>query len=103
MVALRRHVKIQVTEELIQQVAKNARLTLTKEEVRRFVPQFKEILHHFSKISKVPTENVPLALQPIQMRNRLRNDLVKPSLSVEDALFNTKHKKENYFKGPKIV
>ena len=96
-------IQIEVTKELILHVAKQARVTLTDEEVKRFVPQFKEILDSFSKLGTVDTSGVEYTIQPIPLSNALRKDVLEPCLSVEDALFNAQHKKENYFKGPKVI
>ncbi|HIG95930.1 TPA: Asp-tRNA(Asn)/Glu-tRNA(Gln) amidotransferase subunit GatC [Candidatus Woesearchaeota archaeon] len=95
--------KIIVDEQLITTVARNARLALTPAETKRFVVQFKEILDAFSKVSKVPTNDVALMIHPVPLKNVMRQDIVKPSFPVETALANTQHKKDNYFKGPRIV
>ncbi|MFQ5474271.1 MAG: aspartyl/glutamyl-tRNA amidotransferase subunit C [Candidatus Nanoarchaeia archaeon] len=39
-----------VDEALIEKVASNARLNLTDEEKKRYVPQFKEILESFCNL-----------------------------------------------------
>lgn len=95
--------KLVVDEQLITAVARNARLSLTPEETKRFVVQFKEILDAFSKVSKVPTDDVALMIHPVPLRNVTRQDIVQPSFSVETALANTQHKKDSYFKGPRVV
>ncbi len=94
---------MKIDKELILNVAKNARLNLTEEEIEEFLPQFKEILNTFSKIDKVKTKDVKASFQPIELKNVYREDEIKKCLSQEDALKNIIHKKDGYFKGPKII
>ena len=94
---------MEFTEDLIRKVAKNARLELTDEEIKEFLPQLKEVLNSFSELEALDTEGVEPSYQPIKIKNRLREDIPKESRSQKDILKNTKHKKEGYFKGPKII
>ena len=94
---------MEVNKELIKKVALNARLNLTEKEIETFIPEIKEILEHFSKLSKLNTDNVKPSFHPIELKNVMREDIAKKSLSQEEALSNTRHKKDNYFKGPKAL
>lgn len=94
---------LKVDRELILKVAENARLELSKDEVEQFVKEFREILEAFSKVDEVDTKGIQPSMQPVELKNRLRDDKSEPSLSQEDALKNTEHKKDGYFKGPKVV
>ena len=92
-----------IDKALILNVAKNARLHLTEQELEEFVPQFKEILETFSQLNEVTTDNTPLSIHPVEIRNVTREDTPKPCTSQEDILANTKHKKDGYFLGPKAL
>jgi len=94
---------MQVDEKLIKHVAAVARLNLTDEEVKKFLPQLKEILNAFSKIDEVDTKGVRPSFQPVDLKNQLREDVEKECLSQEEALANSEHKKDGYFKGPRAV
>jgi len=94
---------MKVDKELIENVADIARLKLNEEEKNKFVKDFKEILEAFSTINKVDTKDVKISFQPVELQNMVREDEVKASLSQEEALANTKHKKDSYFKGPRAV
>lgn len=93
---------MEIDDALIQDVAKVARLSLTKEEIQTFKPQLKEILDFFSKIADAKVDEDPSFL-PVDLKNVLREDNPAACLSQEDALKNTTHKKDGYFKGPKAV
>ncbi len=94
---------MKINKELILQVAKNARLELTEPEIKEFEKDFKDILDAFSKISEVDTKNIKESFHPIEIKNHLRKDEIKESLSQEDALKNSKHRTDIYFKGPKAI
>jgi aspartyl-tRNA(Asn)/glutamyl-tRNA(Gln) amidotransferase subunit C len=94
---------MKVDKELIQHVAEVARLNLTDEEIEKFVKDFKEILDTFSTIDKCDTKGARPSFQPVELKNQLREDLVEDSLEQKDALKNTEHKKDGYFKGPRAV
>ncbi len=92
-----------VDKKLLERVAKNCRLNLSDVEVKEFLPQLQEILKAFSKLDELDVSHSEPAFQPIPLQNVLRKDAVEKCLSVEEALSNTKHKKDSYFKGPKAV
>jgi aspartyl-tRNA(Asn)/glutamyl-tRNA(Gln) amidotransferase subunit C len=94
---------MEINDDVVKNVAKVARLNLTKEELDEFTPQLQEVLDAFSSIDAVDTTNTKMSIQPVVLKNSLRDDTPKPSLSVDDALENTYHKKDNYFKGPKAI
>ena len=95
--------KVEINKELIEHVAKVARLKLTEKEKEQFSKELKEVIEAFSKIDKVDTKGIDASLQPIELKNALREDKEEKCLSQESALANTKHKKDGYFKGPKVI
>ena len=95
--------KVKVDKELLLKVAKNARLNLSEAEVKKFLPQLQEILQAFSKIDELKVEKAKPSFQPLELKNIWREDQIQKNFSQEEALSLTKHKKEGYFKGPKVV
>ncbi len=91
---------MEVTPELIRKVASVARLNLTYEEVEEFTPQLKEVLESFSSIDNIDTEGLDPSYQPVHLRNMLREDEKKDSLTQEQALRNARSK-DGYIIGPK--
>lgn len=94
---------MEVNKELIIKVAKNAKLNLSQEEIKEFIPQFNEILNAFSKLDKVNTNNVKPSFHPIEIKNSTREDKEKECVTQEEILKNAKHKKDSYFLGPKAL
>jgi|TARA_B100001971_G_C17990463_1_gene432039 aspartyl-tRNA(Asn)/glutamyl-tRNA(Gln) amidotransferase subunit C len=95
--------KIKINKELIEHVAEVARLKLSEKEIKKFLPQLKEVLEAFSKLDKANTANVESSFQPVELKDSLRDDKVGECLSQEKALSLTEHKKDGYFKGPRAV
>ena len=94
---------MKIDKQLIERVAKNARLKLTESEIKEFSPQLKEILEYFSEIEKAPTNSLQPTFHPIEIKNVTREDMPKKCLTQQEALQNTKHKQDGYFKGPKTI
>lgn len=94
---------MKVDKELIKHVADLARLKLTEKETEEFVPQMKELLNHFSQLDQIDTDKIEPSFHPIELKNIVREDKKEECLTADQALSNTEHKKENYFKGPRAV
>ncbi|MBW2988732.1 Asp-tRNA(Asn)/Glu-tRNA(Gln) amidotransferase subunit GatC [Candidatus Woesearchaeota archaeon] len=94
---------MKVDKELITHIADLARIKLTDSEIEKFIPQLKEILGSFSKLDEVDTGNTPPSFHPVDLKDIMREDKIAPSISQEEALSNSKEKKDGYFKGPMAV
>ena len=94
---------MEVDRKLLEHVAELARLKLTEEEIKKFLPQLRETLEFFSKLNEVDTEHVKPSFHPVELRNAMREDKEKECLSQDEALSLTEHKKDGYFKGPRVI
>ncbi len=93
-----------IDEQTVKKVAEVARLNLTEREVKEYAQDLTNILEAFKELEKVKTDGVEPTFQPIEVKDVLREDVVEPSLSQEEALSNIKKNKEGgHFKGPKVV
>lgn len=92
-----------ITSELAQNIAKNARLSLTKEEIETYTKDMQAVLDAFEEIAKANTDGIEPSFHPIKLENHMRDDTPKFCLSNEEALSQTKHKHEGYFTGPKTL
>lgn len=91
----------EINEETVKKVARIARLDISEEEVKKFVPQLKEILYAFSKLNEVETSDVKPSYHPIEIKNVVREDV--PKKWKWNPLSNAKNKEDGYFKGPRAV
>ncbi len=87
----------------VDHVAWLARLELTEEERERFGKQLRQILEHAAAVSSVDTSEVPPTSHPLPLAGVLREDLVTPSLSQEEALSNAPLAEGGYFAIPRII
>ena len=94
---------MEVDRKLLEHVADVARLKLSEQEIKKFLPELREALEFFSKLKEINTDNVKPSFQPVELRNAMREDEEGKCLSQDDALSLTEHKKDGYFKGPKAV
>lgn len=76
-----------LTREEVLNVAKLARLEFKEEEIKKFQEDLNDILNYINVLSEVNTENVE-PLVHITEEMRVRDDKVRTSLTVEEALKN---------------
>jgi len=91
------------SKKTIEKVARLALLDLSEEDKEMFSKQLGDILSHFKKLNDLDTSNIEPTTHAIDLKNVYREDVATPSLSTEDALKNTEHKKDGYFKAPRIL
>ena len=72
-----------IDRELIIKVAKNSRLNLSEHEVSQFTDDFKDILNAFSTLNELETTDVKPSFHPVEIKNRLRDDIPKASVPVD--------------------
>lgn len=94
---------IRISEKEVEHIAWLARIQLSEEEKKLFTEQFNTILEYFKIIDAVKTDDVSPTFNVVDLANILREDVVKPSLSKDEALKNAPKKEKGYFKAPKII
>ncbi len=82
----------------ISHVAKLANLPLTDEEKKKFAAQLEETITYVESLEKVDTANIEPTSQVTGLENVIREDIVKPSLSQDEALSNAKQTHNGFFK-----
>ena len=81
----------------VKHIAKLSKLSLTKEEEKKFEPQMETILESADVLQEVDTSNV----QPMKGRikfDELREDIPKKSLSQDEVIKNAPHSENGYIK-----
>ncbi len=77
-----------LTDDEVTRIAELARLALTDRERELFARQLADILGYVDQISRVDTAGVAPTSHVQFEKSVLREDLVRPSLSREEALAN---------------
>lgn len=87
----------------VQHVALLARLGLEDAELARLEGQLNHILDQYAVLAELPTDDIPPTAQTIEVENILREDVVKPGLSVEEALAGAPERSGDLFVVPAIM
>lgn len=87
-----------LTNEQVEHVAMLARLGLNDEERERMREQLSSILEHIDQLRTVDTSNVPPTAQVIPLGPMLREDVVQPSLTVDQVLANAPRTEGGFIK-----
>ena len=87
-----------LTPQEVLHIARLARIALSEADVERFTAQLSGILDHFETLSRVDTEGVEPTAHPFPLANVMRDDLVAPSLSQDEALANAPRAEDGYFR-----
>jgi aspartyl-tRNA(Asn)/glutamyl-tRNA(Gln) amidotransferase subunit C len=91
-----------VDEKLVKEIAFLARLDLTEEETKTFVPQFQDILKYFSILNELDTENVPPAYLSSASKSVAREDKIEESVPTGEFLANAPEAKDDYVVIPRV-
>jgi aspartyl-tRNA(Asn)/glutamyl-tRNA(Gln) amidotransferase subunit C len=87
-----------LTNEQVEHVAMLARLGLSDDERERLREQLSTILGHIDQLRAVDTSDVPPTAQVIPLAPVLRDDVVQPSLPVEQVLANAPRTEGGFIK-----
>jgi len=87
-----------LTKDEVLHIAKLANLTLSEEEVKVFGGQLSETLDYVERLNELKTESVLPTFQTTGLKNVTRDDVIKPSLTQDEALKNAKAIVKGYFK-----
>jgi aspartyl-tRNA(Asn)/glutamyl-tRNA(Gln) amidotransferase subunit C len=87
----------------IRHVAHLARLGLSDDEVAQLEGELDRILDQYAVLADLDTDAIPPTAQTIELETILRDDIVRPGLSVEEALANASRRDGDYIVVPAII
>lgn len=87
----------------VKHVSKLANLYLTSAEEEKFESQLEETVEYVEGLNEVNTTNIDPTSQVTGLENVTREDVIKPSLSQEEALLNAKSTYNGFFKVDAIL
>jgi aspartyl-tRNA(Asn)/glutamyl-tRNA(Gln) amidotransferase subunit C len=94
---------MQITRKDVEQVALLSRLEIAETDVQKFTGQLNAILEYVNVLGSVNTEGVEPTAHVLPLKNVMRADVARPSLTRELALSNAPEQEDGYFKVPKII
>jgi aspartyl-tRNA(Asn)/glutamyl-tRNA(Gln) amidotransferase subunit C len=87
----------------VEHVAHLARLGLDEDELGRLEGQLNHILDQYTVLAELPTDEIEPTAQTIELENILREDIVRPSLAVDEALAGAPARRGDLFEVPPIL
>ena len=92
-----------ITIKEVEHVANLARLELTESEKEQFAGQLNAILKYAEKLNGLNTDGIEPTSHVLPLSNVMREDAVRPSLSIEKVLLNAPEVEDNHFKVPPVL
>ena len=92
-----------LTKEEVLNVAKLARLEFNEEEIVRFQADLNNILDYIDVLGEINTDDVQPLVQVHENGVKLREDIIKESLTSEEAMKNAPASEDGSLIVPKVV
>ncbi|PIP68543.1 MAG: Asp-tRNA(Asn)/Glu-tRNA(Gln) amidotransferase GatCAB subunit C [Candidatus Omnitrophica bacterium CG_4_9_14_0_2_um_filter_42_8] len=92
-----------INKDTVKYTANLARIELSNEELDHFTGQLDRILAYVDKLSTLNVTSLKPTSHVLKMKNVYREDAVKASLPVSEAIKNAPLLENNLFKVPKII
>ncbi len=93
----------EITAEQVAHLAHLARIDLSPEEITSLTIELGQIVDAVAKVTEVATPDVPATSHPMPLTNVFREDVVVPSLTVEQALSGAPDHDGDKFRVPAIL
>ncbi len=94
---------MKITTAEVEHVARLARLELSEAEKETFTGQMDAILAYVEKLNELDTANVVPTAHAVPVENAFREDAVRLSIGVDNALANAPARAEGFFRVPKVI
>ncbi len=95
--------RVEITRDEVRHLADLARIELDDAELDHLAPQLSVILESVASISDVAADDIPPTSHPLPVVNVFREDVVRPSLTAEQALSGAPAVEEQRFAVPRIL
>lgn len=92
-----------ITKDQVKHVAHLARLSVSEDEVELFTDQLDKIIGFAEQLNELNTEGIEPTTHVLDVKNVLREDVIKESLKREDALKNAQDEQDGQVKVPSIL
>ncbi len=92
-----------LSREEVLHIAQLARIGLTDADVQKFQEQLSHILDQFAALRRIDTTGVPPTTFALPLENVWREDIVQPSLPVEDVLANAPAREGDFIRVRRVL
>ena len=94
---------MKISKQEVEHVAKLARLELSEQEKEKLTDQLSNILTYVEKLNELNTASIEPTAHVLDIKNVMRDDVGRPSLTQDRALANAPEKAVGHYKVPKII
>ena len=94
---------MKLTQDEVQHIAELARLALSDDERALYQEQLSAILEYFERLQELDTEAIPPTASVLPLRNVMRPDEPRSSLSREEILATAPDADEGCFQVPAVL
>ena len=92
-----------IDKQEVRHIAKLANLEFSEEEIDRFTRQFNSIQEYVARLNALDTSAIEPTAHVGSGTHALRDDVLIPSISREEALANAPASDRGYFKVPRVI
>ena len=92
-----------VTADTVRHVAKLARIAMSDAEIEQLVPELNQILGWVDQLAEVDTDGVEPLTAVIDLKLRLRDDVVTDGDVRDKVLANAPDAQHGFFAVPKVI
>jgi aspartyl-tRNA(Asn)/glutamyl-tRNA(Gln) amidotransferase subunit C len=92
-----------ISREEVAHLARLSRLAVTDQELDLFAGQLDVILQAVARVGEVAAADIPPTSHSVPLTNVLREDVVRPGLTQEEALSGAPDVKDGRFRVPRIL
>jgi aspartyl-tRNA(Asn)/glutamyl-tRNA(Gln) amidotransferase subunit C len=94
---------VAISRAEVAHLARLSRLAVTEEELDRFAGQLDVILQAVARVGEVAAADIPPTTHAVPLTNVLREDVVVPCLTPEEALSGAPDAEAGRFRVPRIL
>lgn len=87
-----------LSKEDVEKIAELARLALEPQEVALYQEQLSAVLAYAERLSQLDTTDVSPTASAVALTNVMREDVIQPSLPIDEVLFNSADQIDSQFK-----
>jgi aspartyl-tRNA(Asn)/glutamyl-tRNA(Gln) amidotransferase subunit C len=94
---------MKISKDAARHVAELSRLEFKEDELEKLTEQLGNILGYMEKLNELDTSDIEPTFHVLELSTPLREDIVNPWLSLDEALENASQKEEGFFAVPKFI
>ena len=94
---------MKIDNELVDRLAELSKLEFDEQGKEAIKKDLQKILNLVEKLEEIDVEGIEPLIYMTDEKNVLRKDLVKDTVTKDEALFNAPQRDSDYFKVPKVI